>query len=369
MNTPDPGQAAHTQDSSSAGLRAKSGAAALSYPFESRPDAGGAREVAPGVLWIRMPLPFTLNHINLWAIEDGEGWAIVDTGTQTPNTVAAWRTLIAGPLGGRPITRVVVTHMHPDHIGMAGWLTRKFDCRLWMTRLEYLTCRVLAADTGHEAPADGIAFYRRAGWDDDSIEHYRARFGGFGKFIYRLPDSYRRIRDGEVLRIGSHDWTVVIGSGHSPEHACLYCPGLKLLISGDQVLPRISSNVSVFPNEPDADPLGEWLASLSRLEALVPDEVLVLPAHNDPFNGLHARLKSLIQGHERGLGRLRESLAEPRRAVDLFGALFARDVRSDPQLLGMATGECVAHLNYLLARGEIAVERKADGVNLYRMRT
>ena len=313
-----------------------------------------------------MPLPFSLNHINLWAIADGEGWAIVDTGMQTTETASAWRALLAGPLGGRPVTRVFVTHMHPDHVGMAGWLTRRFGCRLWMTRLEYLTCRVLVADTGREAPADGVSFYRRAGWDDDAIEQYKVRFGSFGKGTHALPDSFRRLHDGETVRIGEHDWVVVVGSGHSPEHACLHCPELKLFVSGDQVLPRISSNVSVFPTEPDADPLGEWLASLDKLRREVPDDVLVLPAHNEPFRGLHSRLQSLSNGHAKGLERLRKSLAEPRRVVDVFGALFARDVRRDTHLLSMATGECLAHLNRLISAGEATVEVDREGVAWYR---
>jgi glyoxylase-like metal-dependent hydrolase (beta-lactamase superfamily II) len=337
----------------------------LDYPFETVPPTGQTVEVAPGVMWIRMPLPFTLNHINLWAIADGEGWAIVDTGVQSPETVAAWQQLLPGPLGGRPLTRVLVTHMHPDHVGMSGWLTRRFDCRLWMTRLEYLTCRVLVADTGREAPEDGVRFYRRAGWDDGALENYRARFGGFGKSTYALPDSYQRLRDGDLLRIGEHDWRVVVGHGHSPEHACLHCPSLKLLISGDQVLPRISSNVSVFPTEPDADPLGDWMDSLVKLAREVSDDVLVLPAHNEPFRGLHARLRHLAQGHERSLERLRASLFEPKRAIDVFGALFARRI-DDPGLLGMATGESLAHLNYLLARGEARAEIDAQGVAWYR---
>ena len=257
--------------------------------------------------------------------------------------------------------------MHPDHIGMAGWMTRRFDCRLWMTRLEYLNCRVLAADTGREAPEDGVRFYRRAGWTEDDIENYRARFGGFGKMIQQLPDSYRRLQDGERLMIGAHEWCVVVGKGHSPEHACFYCPDLKLLISGDQVLPRISSNVSVFPTEPDADPLGDWLASIEKIKHEVPDDVLVLPAHNDPFRGLHARLDALANGHIRSLERLRACLNEPRRAVDVFGALFAQKITPEPLLLGLATGESIAHINYLVRRGEAVVHEVADGVAWYRL--
>jgi glyoxylase-like metal-dependent hydrolase (beta-lactamase superfamily II) len=338
----------------------------LVYPFEGPPERGRSIEVAPGVHWVRMPLPYALNHINLWVLDDAHGWAIVDTGVRTEDTVAAWRELFAQAPDRRPLTRVFVTHMHPDHIGMAGWLTRKFGVRLWITRLEYLSCRVTVSDTGREAPPDGIEFYRRAGWGEAAIENYRARFGNFGKHIHALPDSYRRLTDGETVRIGAHDWRVIVGHGHSPEHACLHCPELKLLISGDQVLPRISSNVSVYPIEPDADPMADWLASLAKLKREVPDDVLVLPAHNECFRGLHARLDWLARGQEVSLQRLRRTLAEPRRAVDVFPALFARSIsESDVPLLGMATGESLACLNHLMHRGEVQREIDAEGVAWY----
>ena len=342
--------------------------APLEYPFATVPEPGKPAEVAPGVYWLRMPLPYQLNHINLWAIDDRAGWAVVDTGTRTDAVAAAWRALFTLATDARKISRVFVTHMHPDHIGMAGWLTRKFGARLWITRLEYLNCRVMVNDTGREAPADATEFYRRAGWGEAAIETYRTRFGNFGKHIHPLPDSYRRLHDGEVIRIGAHDWHVIVGNGHSPEHACLYCPALKLLISGDQVLPRISSNVSVYPLEPDADPLGDWTASLAKIERLVPDDVLVLPSHNEPFRGLHRRIEALRRGQEVALTRLRRALAEPKRAIDVFGALFARAIpETDVPLLGMATGESLASLNWLLARGEAVRETGADGVDRYRM--
>ncbi len=342
----------------------------LQYPLGAPPEAGRAREVAPGVRWLRMPLPWALSHINLYALhEGGKAWAVVDSAAQTPEALEAWQRLLdaGGDLAGAEVSRVLVTHMHPDHVGMVGWLTRRNGCRLWMTRLEYLTCRTLLADTGREAPDEGVQFYRRAGWNDHALEGYRVRFGGFGKFVHALPDSFRRLSDGEVLTVGGQPWRVVVGSGHSPEHACFYNAEAKLLISGDQVLPRISSNVSVHPTEPDADPMSDWLASLARLKREIPDDVLVLPAHGEPFRGLHARLDRLASGQAKSLERLKRSLAEPKRVVDVFGALFARSIEGRGDLLHMATGEALANLNHLMARGEVRRELGEDGAYRYRL--
>jgi glyoxylase-like metal-dependent hydrolase (beta-lactamase superfamily II) len=310
-----------------------------------------------------MPLPMALNHINVWALADGDGWTVIDTGMLTGETTAAWQSAFSGVLGGRPVGRVICTHMHPDHVGMAGWLTRRFDCPFWITRLEYVTCRMLVADTCREAPADALRFYRAAGWDEQAIEDYKTRFGAFGKRVYALPDSFHRVSDGDVIEIGGRRWRAVVGSGHSPEHLCLHCPELALLISGDQVLPRITSNVSLFPTEPEADPLADWLASIASTRERVPDEVLVLPSHNEPFRGLHARLAQLDAWHERVLGRLLEALREPRRAVDVFEVMFRRPIGLE--LLTFATGESLAHLSCLVHRGQV-VRELADGVAWYR---
>jgi glyoxylase-like metal-dependent hydrolase (beta-lactamase superfamily II) len=254
--------------------------------------------------------------------------------------------------------------MHPDHIGLAGWIARKCDCRLWMSRLEYVTCRMLVADTGREAPEEGVRFYRAAGWDEDALDSYRVRFGGFGKAVSRLPDGIRRLSDGEVIDIGGRPWTIVTGNGHSPEHVCLWQKDLNLFISGDQILPRISSNVSVFPTEPDGDPLTDWISSCEKLHDVVTGNPLVLPSHNEPFYGLQARARHLVDGHERTLARIEKRLAQgEKRVVDLFGALFARTI--GPDILGMATGETIAHLNCLLVRGKARVRIGEDGVAYY----
>jgi glyoxylase-like metal-dependent hydrolase (beta-lactamase superfamily II) len=336
----------------------------LVYPLGEPPEPGVAREIAPGVHWVRMPLPFALQWINLWLLEDGDDWTIIDTGIAMEQTRDYWRAIFDAKLDGKTVKRVICTHMHPDHLGLAGWICRKFDASLWMSRLEYITGRMLVADTGREAPEEGVAFYRAAGWDENALDSYKVRFGGFGKAVSKVPDAYRRISDGDVIEIGGRPWRAITGHGHCPEHVCLWQEQLKLFISGDQVLPRISSNVSVFPTEPDGDPLADWIESCKKLLSAVPNDVLVLPAHNEPFHGLHERLQNLIDGHEKALDRVLSRLRqEPRRAVDLFGALFARKI--GPDLIGMATGEAIAHANCLIGRGLARRVVDAEGIARY----
>lgn len=331
----------------------------LAYPCDTPPAPGQAVQVAPGVLWLRLPLPMALDHVNLYALEDGDGWMVVDTGLKTPASIEGWEAALAGPLGGRPVTRVLCTHMHPDHIGLSGWLCERFEAPLLMSRLEYVTARMLIADAG-PAPAAGAVFYRRAGWTLDQIDRWRAGYGLFGKAVAPLPAGHLRVREGDHLSIGGHDWRVVVGDGHSPEHLCLWRETDGVFIAGDQILPRISSNVSVWPTEPQADPLADWMGSLARLRALLPADLLVLPAHGEPFTGVHARLEALTRGHETALKRLLRTLRQPSRAVDVFPALFARPVGEG--LLGMATGEALAHLHYLQNKGLAQADEDAEGV-------
>ena len=336
----------------------------LEYPIGRHPELGEMIAIAPGVFWVRMRLPMQLNHINLWLLEDDGGWTIVDTGINDRPTAEAWKVLFAGPMAGRPIKRVIVTHLHPDHVGLAGWLVRRFDVQLWMTRTDYLLCRNLVADTGQEAPEEGVRFYRAAGFPEAAIDEYKTRFGGFGRAVYKLPSSYRRMQDGDRIKLGAYEWEVVVGRGHAPEHACLWCRGQNLLISGDQILPRISSNVSLFPTEPEANPLQDWLDSCAGLKALLPDDVLVLPSHNEPFRGVHLRLQELIDTHEANMEKLLSLCAEPKQAVDVFPALFRSRITSGNY--GMATGESLAHLNCLIARGQVTRARDESGVDWYR---
>lgn len=339
--------------------------ARLSYPLKGKtPDFGQVTNVAPGVHWLRMPLPFSLDHINLWLLEDEGGWVIVDTGIASQRTKSLWQEIFDTHLNGKPVTRILVTHMHPDHIGLAGWLAERWDVELWMTRTDYLLCRNLAADTGRAAPEAGVQFYRAAGFDEQSLVVYRRRFGEFGALISHLPDAFRRLQDGDNIQVGKYAWQVVIGRGHAPEHACLYCPTLNVFISGDQILPHISSNVSVWPTEPHANPLLEWLESCASLQEQLPPDVLVLPSHGNPFAGAHLRLQQLIGLHEKSLDALHTFCKTPRRAIDVFSALFRSKI--DAGNLIMATGESIAHLNYLIAEGRLAKTTSDDGVHLYK---
>jgi glyoxylase-like metal-dependent hydrolase (beta-lactamase superfamily II) len=312
-----------------------------------------------------MPLPMSLDHINVWVLEDGDGFMVVDSGFGTTRTFALWEQIFADGLAGRPVTRLLVTHMHPDHVGAAGWLARRWDVELMMTRDEFLQCRNLVADTDRAAPPEALDFYRSTGWDAAQLTEYQARFGSYGKVVSPLPNAYARIRDGDSLNVNGHAWQVMVGNGHSPEHACLFCADLNLLISGDQILPAISSNVSVWPTEPHADPLADWLDSCVALRDALPADVLVLPSHGVPFVGAARRLTRLIESHEQALDRVLSACAQPRTATDICTVLFTRKLEGDH--LYMATGEALAHLHYLLYRGRLAAATR-DGRRYFQSR-
>ena len=332
----------------------------LTYPLgEYGPGYGDVFPIAEGVGWTRLPVPGSLKHINVWVLDDGDGVAIVDTGLHFAASHEAWEKA----LGGRRVTRVFVTHFHPDHIGCAGWLCDRHHVALWMNRTEYLLARMLTVDVRDEPPASAISQMRGAGWNDEQLDMMRKRgWGNFSKIVSALPVGHVRLIEGETVRIGARNWTIWVGSGHTPEHVCLVDLDNDLMIAGDQVLPRITSNVSVSITEPLGDPLGDWLASIDKFRAL-PDSILVLPAHGEPFKGLHARLDRLEHGHRLSLDQLHARLAKsPARAVDCFYVLFKRPI--DDSIIGLATGEAMAHLRHLEVTGR-AVKEDRDGIWYY----
>lgn len=345
--------------------------AALSFPLGERlPPPGGVLEVAPGVLWLRMSLPFALDHINLWLLRDRlegrEGWTVVDCGIADDATRAQWEQVFAGHLQGLPVLRVVVTHMHPDHVGLAHWLTERWstpdhDCRLWMSATDFQTARLAVISTGGVGGDAAARFFARHGLlDPDALQRVRERRNHFSSLVPRLPERFRRLMHGQTLRIGGHDWHCLAGHGHSPEHIALHSPGLQVLIAGDMVLPRISTNVSVGDQEPEANPLALYLDSIERLRAL-PAGTLVLPSHGRPFVGLHERIGQLQQHHRE---RLADTLAAcaraPCSAAELLPVLFRRPL--DLHQTTFAMGEAIAHLHALQAEGQLVSRAGDDGV-------
>jgi glyoxylase-like metal-dependent hydrolase (beta-lactamase superfamily II) len=336
---------------------------ALRFPLTTAPRPGEVQGVTPGVWWLRMPLPFALDHINLWLIEDGPGWTVVDAGYALPQTRAAWERIFAEHLGGRPANRVVVTHYHPDHVGLAGWLCERWQAPLSMTEKEWLFARVMSRGSDDLAQAR-CAFARRAGLDAAASDVFGGREKSYRRGVPTVPPTFARLADGMDIAIGGRRWHVIIGEGHAPEHACLYCAELGVLIAGDQVLPKISPNISVQAHEPAGNPLQQYLVSLARLRAALPAETLVLPSHNLPFFGLHTRIDELASHHAARCEALLGALSErPKNAVELLPVLFRRPL--DAHQTAFALGEALAHLHYLEARGEVCRSQATDGVDYF----
>ena len=325
----------------------------LDFPFGSSAPAGDLATVSPGVDWHRLPVVGPLGHVNCWLLDDGAGKAIVDTGYDDVETRGYWKAALDRNL----VTQVICTHHHPDHSGLAGWLCAVHGAPLVMTRVEWLELHHFV--TGVRTPPDAIDDHWRAmGWTDIDIEQSKRSWSALSALVGPPPQSFRRIVDGNRYRIGAAEWQVFVGGGHSPEHACLLDETAGVLIAGDQVLPAVTPNVSVTLSEPAGDPLGDWLASMTKLR-LLDSDLLVLPGHGNPFRGLHARLDAMAAGHERRLDRLLHHIGEPRRVVDSIPALFRRPVGSS--MLGMASGETLAYLRRLEVEGR-AIRSESDGV-------
>lgn len=325
------------------------------YPHEKL-EYGQTLEVAPGIHWVRMPLPFALNHINVWLLEDGDGFAVVDTGYNLEDVRTIWRNVLSRIVGERRVTRTIVTHFHPDHIGLAGWFAEQYGTELWTPYAEWMQARL----SYNVRDGDSwYAFYVANGLPAERANVQRLRRGRYSHACTPIPMTLRRIWDGMTFPIGGRAWRVITGAGHSPEHASLYCDELKLLISGDQVLPRITTNVSVWYNEPFGNPLRQFIESFAKFRPL-PRDTFVLPSHDRPFYGLHDRLDTLEAHHAVRFDKARAACAEPKTAMEVVPALFDRQL--DDQQIGFAVGELLAHLNYLMNDGRAERIAGADGI-------
>lgn len=335
----------------------------LTYPFgDTLPPDGETIEVAPGVRWLRMPLPFALDHINLWLVDDGDGWTIVDCGLKSDKTKGLWERVL-DHAGRRPVTRLFTTHFHPDHMGLAGWLCETHGIEMWTTRTEWMMARSLYLDADDANRREMAEFYRANGVPDDWYEHSVGMGNTYRRAIAEPPARFRRVHDREAIDIGGRGWEVRVGEGHAPEHAALYCAEAGVLISGDHILPRISPHIGLWASEPEANPLSDYIESIETFRDL-PADTLVLPSHVAPFAGLHDRIQEIQDHHHDRLDKLREAFAgEPMTAYDAIPHMFGRQFEEFH--LGLAMGECLAHLAFLEKEGTLASEEDADGVRRF----
>jgi len=333
----------------------------LAFPFQDPPAPGQVIEVAAGILWARLPLPYRLNHINIYFIDDGDGWAILDTGIGDDATRAAWEALVAGPLRGRRLTRLIVTHHHPDHIGLAGWLCEKFGLPLLTSQTSYLGCLNISLSPEAFGAKAYREFYQRHGLGAATTEIVSTLGHDYLKKVTALPLSFNRLVAGDSLNIGGRTFSVLTGDGHAPEQVMLYCVDEKLFLAADQVLARISPNVSVWAVEPEGDPLGLYLRSLRAIKATLSEDAMVLPGHQLPFKGLPIRIGELIDHHRARCAIIAEACREsPKSAADLLPVLFNRQL--DPHQTSFAFSEILAHVNYMMRKDELAWAESKHGV-------
>ena len=341
--------------------------APMRTPVQEPPAPGEATELAEGILWLRLPLPMALDHVNCYALDDGDGWTLVDTGLDTRRTRAIWEALLAGPLRGRPVRRLIVTHHHPDHIGLAGWFQRAHGAELVTTRTAWLMARMLVLDEQPLPTEEMLAFWRSAGMASELLERRaRERPFNFADVVAPMPLGYRRIREGDTVTMGGRRWVVRIGNGHAPEHATFWAQEGDLVIGGDQLLATISPNIGLYATEPEADPVGEWLEACERLQTFASEGQLVLPGHKLPFAGLPVRMRQLIDNHHGALARLEAFLAAPHTAAECFGVLFKREIGEGEY--GLALVEAMAHVVHLWHRGKVERSFREDGAWMWQAR-
>ncbi|GGC79676.1 MBL fold metallo-hydrolase [Chelatococcus reniformis] len=338
----------------------------LKFPIAVAPEPGVPLEVAPGVLWVRFQLPFRLNHVNVYLIDDGNGWAVLDAGIANDATRQVWEALVSGPLAGRPLTRLIVTHHHPDHIGLAGWLSERFGLKLLMSQTEYLEGQNIALNPGAMETGPYRQFYVEHGLDETTTKVVLKQGHGYLRMVTPLPPTFRRLVGGDRIKIGGRRFEVLSGGGHSPEQIMLYAPDDNFFLGADQVMAKITPNVSVWAVDPEGDPLGLYRRSLKELKAHIPNGTLVLPGHNLPFYGLHERADALEEHHVQRCDLILSACgAKPHSVAELVPVMFPRVL--DPHQMSFAFSEVLAHVNYLLNEERLEWN-EADGDGIRRLK-
>ena len=336
----------------------------ISTPWEIPPREGEAIEVAKNLYWIRLPLPLKLDHVNVYVLDDGNSWTVVDTGMASSQTKSIWNRLLSGPLSGKPVKRVIITHHHPDHIGLLGWFVEKYGADVWATRTAYLMGRMLSLDVQDEPAPETVSFWHRSGMDVKLInDRIQGKSFNFADMVDHIPLGYRRLQEGDMLTMGGRNWSVHLGNGHAPEHATFWSHTDDLVIAGDQIISSISPNLGVYVTEPEADPIGEWLEACERLLTFALPAHIIFPGHKLPFVGLELRLIQLIENHHSALERLLDFLDTPKKAPECFSNLFKRIISEEEY--DLALGETVAHLNHLYLAGRVNRFLSDAGVYFY----
>jgi len=337
----------------------------LTFPVAATPAPGSVTDLAPGIRWLRLPLPYRLDHVNIYLIENAGAWTAFDTGLGTDESKQAWETVLAGPLEGQGLKSLIVSHFHPDHVGLAGWLCERFGLDMAMPRPEYLLSLVLQHAPGDHGADVYRPFYRRHGLAAEAAEIVLSRGHEYLRRTTGVPASYHRIKNGDTLTVGRRDFRVLTGGGHALEQAMLSRPEEKLFLAADQVIARISPNVSVHPMEPDLDALGIYLTSLRAIKTAVAPDVLVLPGHGLPFYGLHERIEELIAHHAERCAAIECACrTDPLSVAEIVPHLFPRTL--DAHQTGFAFGEVLAHVNHMLAGGELILTTDAEDTDRYR---